>query len=44
VARFDAARKDDPFLDFWFSPEARKRIAALVEKLKGKPVTASLSS
>jgi enoyl-CoA hydratase len=33
VARFDGARKDDPFLDFWFSPEARKRIAALVEKL-----------
>jgi enoyl-CoA hydratase/carnithine racemase len=33
VARFDAARKDDLFLDFWFSPEARKRIAALVEKL-----------
>jgi enoyl-CoA hydratase/carnithine racemase len=44
VARFDAARRDDPFLDFWFSPEARKRIAALVEKLTGKPVTASLSS
>jgi enoyl-CoA hydratase/carnithine racemase len=44
VARFDAARKDDPFLDFWFSPEARKRIAALVEKLTGKPATASLSS
>jgi len=36
VARFDAARKDDPFLDFWFGPEARKRIAALVEKLTGK--------
>ena len=44
LARFDAARKDDPFLDFWFSPEARKRIAALVEKLTGKPVTASRSS
>jgi enoyl-CoA hydratase len=44
VARFDAARTDDPFLDFWFSPEARKRIAALVEKLTGKPATASLSS
>ena len=36
VSRFDAARKDDPFLDFWFSPEARKRVAALVEKLTGK--------
>ena len=36
VARFDAARKNDPFLDFWFSPEARKRIAALVEKLTNK--------
>ncbi len=35
-ARFDAARKDDPFLDFWFSPEARERIAALVERLTGK--------
>ena len=44
VARFDAARKDDPFLDFWFSPEARKRIAALIEKLTGKPATASRSS
>jgi enoyl-CoA hydratase/carnithine racemase len=44
VARFDAARGDDPFLDFWFSPEARKRIAALVEKLTGKPVAASMSS
>ena len=44
VARFDAARKDDPFLDFWFSPEARKRIAALVEKLKGKATAGSPSS
>ena len=44
LERFDAARKSDPFLDFWFSPEARKRIAALVEKLTGKPVTVSLSS
>jgi enoyl-CoA hydratase len=33
VARFDASRKNDPFLDFWFSEDARKRIAALVEKL-----------
>jgi 2-(1,2-epoxy-1,2-dihydrophenyl)acetyl-CoA isomerase len=44
VARFDAARKDDPFLDFWFSPEARKRIAGLVEKLTGRPASASRSS
>jgi enoyl-CoA hydratase len=44
VARFDAARKDDPFLDFWFGPEARTRVAALVEKLTKKPATASLSS
>lgn len=44
VARFDAARKDDPFLDFWFSPEARKRIAALVDKLTGKSSTASRPS
>lgn len=36
VARFDGARKDDPFLDFWFSAEARKRIAALIEKLTKK--------
>lgn len=36
MARFEAARKDDPFLDFWFSPEAKKRIAALVERLTGK--------
>ena len=36
LARFDAARKDDPFLDFWFAPEARERIRALVEKLSGK--------
>jgi enoyl-CoA hydratase/carnithine racemase len=34
LARFDAARRDDPFLDFWFSEEARARIAALVEKLQ----------
>lgn len=44
VARFNAARKDDPFLDFWFSPEARKRIVALVEKLIGKVNLPSRSS
>lgn len=31
--RFDASRQDDPFLDYWFSPDARSRIAALVERL-----------
>lgn len=36
VARFDAARQDDPFLDFWFSADARQRIAALIQKLTGK--------
>ena len=36
VGRFDAARKDDPFLDFWFSSDARGRIAALLEKLSKK--------
>jgi enoyl-CoA hydratase len=44
VSRFNAARKDDPFLDFWFSPEARKRIAALIEKLTGKTNSSSRSS
>ena len=34
LARFDDARRDDPFLDFWFSEEARNRIAALVDKLR----------
>jgi len=36
VARFDAGRRGDPFLDFWFAPEARSRIAGLVEKLTKK--------
>jgi enoyl-CoA hydratase len=44
VSRFNAARKDDPFLDFWFGPDARKRIAALVEKLIGKANSPSRSS
>jgi enoyl-CoA hydratase len=44
VSRFNAARKDDPFLDFWFSLEARKRIAALVEKLTRKTKSSSGSS
>jgi len=36
LARFDAARQDDPFLDYWFAADARQRIAALIEKLTGK--------
>jgi hypothetical protein len=31
--RFDAAAEADPFLDFWFSAEAQRRIHALVERL-----------
>ena len=33
VARFDRARKRDPFLDVWFGKDAQERIAALVAKL-----------
>ena len=33
LERFDAARKDDPFLDYWFSADARSRIGALVDRL-----------
>ncbi len=36
LARFDAAAREDPFLDFWFGPEARAKIGALVEKLTSK--------
>lgn len=36
LARFDAARRDDPFLDYWFSPDARHRISTLVAKLSTK--------
>lgn len=36
LARLDAARESDPFLDFWFAPEARSRVGALVEKLMKK--------
>ncbi|HYR46321.1 MAG TPA: enoyl-CoA hydratase-related protein, partial [Thermoanaerobaculia bacterium] len=36
LARFDAAAGDDAFLDFWFAPEARRRIEALVERLTKK--------
>lgn len=33
LRRFDRAGESDPFLDFWFSDEARRRIDALVERL-----------
>jgi len=36
LARFDSARGDDPFLDFWFSDDARRRISELVQKLSKK--------
>ncbi len=36
LARFDRAADGDPFLDFWFSDEARRRIAALVDRLTKK--------
>ena len=33
VARFDEARRGDPFLQFWQSAGAQERIGALVERL-----------
>ena len=36
IRRFDASRDDDPFLDYWFEPAARERIASLVEKLHSR--------
>ena len=36
MRRFEASRAEDPFLDFWFQPAARERIAALVEKLRSR--------
>ncbi len=36
LARFDLVRNTDPFLDFWFTPEARSRIASLVDRLRKK--------
>jgi len=36
LVRFDAARRDDPFLDSWFAPDARRRIGELVERLSKK--------
>jgi enoyl-CoA hydratase len=36
LARFDRASEGDPFLDFWFSEEARRRIDQLVARLTKK--------
>jgi enoyl-CoA hydratase/carnithine racemase len=36
IARFDQARNHDPFLDFWFSEDARFRIKDMVARLKSK--------
>ena len=36
LARFDRAGDGDPFLDFWFSAEARRRIDGLVARLTKK--------
>jgi 3,2-trans-enoyl-CoA isomerase len=36
IARFDQARDHDPFLDFWFSEDARFRIRDMVARLKGR--------
>jgi len=36
VARFDAARDHDPFLDLWFSEAAKVRIHDMVARLKGR--------
>jgi enoyl-CoA hydratase/carnithine racemase len=36
LRRYDRALVNDPFLDFWFSDEARRRIDALVDRLKKK--------
>jgi len=36
VARFDQARDHDPFLDFWFSEDARIRIRDMVARLTSR--------
>jgi enoyl-CoA hydratase len=36
IARFDQARRGDPFVGFWFSPDARQRLGELVERLSRK--------
>ena len=37
LRRFDRAAEGDPFLDFWFSEEARRRIDRLVARLTERP-------
>lgn len=36
LRRYDRALENDPFLEFWFSDEARRRLDALVERLTRK--------
>jgi enoyl-CoA hydratase len=36
IARFDQARDHDPFLDFWFSEDARFRLKDMVARLSGR--------
>jgi enoyl-CoA hydratase/carnithine racemase len=36
IARFDQVRNNDPFLDFWFSEDARFRLKDMVARLKGR--------
>jgi enoyl-CoA hydratase/carnithine racemase len=36
IARFDQARDHDPFLDFWFSDDARFRVKDMVARLSSK--------
>ena len=36
IARFDQARDHDPFLDFWFSADARFRISDMVARLTSR--------
>jgi enoyl-CoA hydratase/carnithine racemase len=36
IARFDQARDHDPFLDYWFSEEAKVRIREMVARLKAR--------
>jgi 3,2-trans-enoyl-CoA isomerase len=36
IARFDQARNHDPFLDFWFSEDARFRLKDMVARLSGR--------
>jgi len=36
VARFDQARDHDPFLDLWFSDDARFRIKDMVARLTSR--------